>query len=268
MIPTDRLIYNDATAFFVACICFSCSLFKQEDKFYQNSRPTVPLFTNTPYSIMGNNHSSSPSDDRIPQDVHPYVKSAGTCTVNNATVIPIAQTSKPWKDAFKTEDHADAFASAYVLASDVPDLTSVISTLVEENWLDAKDVGRYDMTNKTASVDPRLWKVLFRQKQGRHPHCMWCRPKSKGSKVGDSDHEKEKFLQELFFWPIAAISFVSALLVTTHCPPYCHVDNMTKFGYNVWLSLNVLIWHRLCELVLGALLRQACMKVEWSGFGV
>ena len=40
-------------------------------------------------------------------------------------------------------------------------LQSVVPGMICDGWLDAKDVIRYEMTSKTASLDARIWKSIF-----------------------------------------------------------------------------------------------------------
>ena len=40
-------------------------------------------------------------------------------------------------------------------------LQSAVPVMISNGWLDAKDVIRYEMTSKTASLDARIWKSIF-----------------------------------------------------------------------------------------------------------
>ena len=40
-------------------------------------------------------------------------------------------------------------------------LQSVVPVMICNGWLDAKDVIRYEMTSKTATLDARIWKSIF-----------------------------------------------------------------------------------------------------------
>lgn len=161
--------------------------------------------------------------------------------------------------------------------SPTEDLSRLVSIVIEEGWLDAKDVGRYEKTHKSAGQDAYLWKCLFRQKQSKYPHCIWCRPKLKDANNVDSD--EEEFLK-LLHWPISMVSIMLVLLVASQLHPYPSHDishNLIemKYVYSGWLNTHVHIFALVfgvirgpAEKALAALALHMYRKAEWSRFGV
>lgn len=241
-------------------VAFTKTPHKQDHNNNAASFDTCRVGTQTP-NIMGNK-PPSPICNEVPQDsacdpnIEPKLQK-DTRTTNNAHV--------------KTDDATEFEMLPPV---DVLGLSRVVATVIEEGWLDAKDVGRYEMTNKVASVDPRLWKSLFRQKQGRHPRCIWCKRKNKDCMFDDHDSDDEEKFLNFLFWPISGASLVMALLITTSTlfvhPDLTHdiIRNMTKIEYTVWFCANALMLRHLFEVVLSAVIRKVYRKVEWSGFCV